>query len=190
MQTKRKVWDIINCGPRNSFTCEGLLVHNCTLLDFSGNIGRFAADFSDIYYYGLSSLSGAEEMDEKPKAEPIPKSCPECGAISFAKKCVICGFEEIIESSIEIVQATLSEIMILGKKAADSEQSLWWQCVSYARKNSRLESQEKRAKMIYKGIAGKWPKFDFKGCPDVRISLAVRDKIKEDNKKYRESLVG
>jgi len=29
-QTKGKVWDILNCGPRNSFTCEGLLIHNCS----------------------------------------------------------------------------------------------------------------------------------------------------------------
>lgn len=28
-QAKRRVWDILNAGPRNSFTCEGLLVHNC-----------------------------------------------------------------------------------------------------------------------------------------------------------------
>lgn len=28
-QTKRRVWDILNAGPRNCFTCEGLLVHNC-----------------------------------------------------------------------------------------------------------------------------------------------------------------
>lgn len=28
-QTKRRVWDVLQAGPRNSFTCEGLLVHNC-----------------------------------------------------------------------------------------------------------------------------------------------------------------
>ena len=28
-QTKRRVWDVLNAGPRNCFTCEGLLVHNC-----------------------------------------------------------------------------------------------------------------------------------------------------------------
>ena len=28
-QAKRRVWDVLNAGPRNSFTCEGLLVHNC-----------------------------------------------------------------------------------------------------------------------------------------------------------------
>jgi len=28
-QAKRPVWDILQAGPRNRFTCEGLLVHNC-----------------------------------------------------------------------------------------------------------------------------------------------------------------
>lgn len=28
-QTQRRVWDILDAGPRNRFTCEGLLVHNC-----------------------------------------------------------------------------------------------------------------------------------------------------------------
>lgn len=28
-QTKRRVWDILSAGPRNCFTCEGLLIHNC-----------------------------------------------------------------------------------------------------------------------------------------------------------------
>jgi len=29
-KTKRRVWDILDAGPRNRFTCEGVLVHNCT----------------------------------------------------------------------------------------------------------------------------------------------------------------
>lgn len=28
-QAKRRVWDVLNAGPRNCFTCEGLLIHNC-----------------------------------------------------------------------------------------------------------------------------------------------------------------
>ena len=28
-QTEGRVWDILNAGPRNSFTCQGLLIHNC-----------------------------------------------------------------------------------------------------------------------------------------------------------------
>jgi len=32
-QTEGEVWDILNCGPLHRFTCEGLLVHNCLILD-------------------------------------------------------------------------------------------------------------------------------------------------------------
>lgn len=30
-QTKRRVWDLLNCGPRNRFTANGRLVSNCQL---------------------------------------------------------------------------------------------------------------------------------------------------------------
>lgn len=39
-QTKGRVWDILNAGPRHRFTVEGLLVSNCLILDFVGNSGR------------------------------------------------------------------------------------------------------------------------------------------------------
>ena len=35
MQTKRRVWDILNAGPRHRFTVEGLLVSNCLVIDFA-----------------------------------------------------------------------------------------------------------------------------------------------------------
>lgn len=37
-QTKRRVWDILNAGPRNRFTVSGRLVHNC---GFAGGVGAF-----------------------------------------------------------------------------------------------------------------------------------------------------
>ena len=55
-QTEREVWDVLDCGPRNSFTCEGLLVHN------SGNIVRFAEDYSRIFYEGLDALDAGEKV--------------------------------------------------------------------------------------------------------------------------------
>ena len=39
-QTKGRVWDILNAGPRHRFTVEGLLVSNCLILDFVGNSGK------------------------------------------------------------------------------------------------------------------------------------------------------
>ncbi len=40
VKTKRRVWDILDAGPLHRFTVQGLLVHNCRLLNFVGNAGR------------------------------------------------------------------------------------------------------------------------------------------------------
>ena len=40
LQTKRRVWDLLNCGPLHRFTAQGRLVHNC---GFAGGVGAFAA---------------------------------------------------------------------------------------------------------------------------------------------------
>lgn len=40
LQTKRRVWDLLNCGPLHRFTAQGRLVHNC---GFGGGVGAFAA---------------------------------------------------------------------------------------------------------------------------------------------------
>lgn len=43
MQTKRRVWDILNAGPRHRFTVSGRLVHNCELaLGYQGGPRAFA----------------------------------------------------------------------------------------------------------------------------------------------------
>ena len=39
VQTKRRVWDILNAGPRNRFTVSGVLAHNC---GYQGGKGAFA----------------------------------------------------------------------------------------------------------------------------------------------------
>jgi DNA polymerase len=40
LQAKRRVWDLLNCGPLHRFTASGRLVHNC---GFAGGIGAFAS---------------------------------------------------------------------------------------------------------------------------------------------------
>lgn len=89
-QTKRRVWDILNAGPRHRFTCEGLLVSNCLVCDFGENVKRHGP--IDSPDYGIPS--------EKPKKETAnagmpQKECPACfEAIPIsATKCPECGFE-------------------------------------------------------------------------------------------------
>jgi superfamily II DNA or RNA helicase len=40
IQRKVRVFDVCDCGPRHCFTANGLLVANCTVIDFTGNSGR------------------------------------------------------------------------------------------------------------------------------------------------------
>ena len=42
MQTKRRVWDLLNCGPRHRFTANGRLISNCHLgLQYGSGPGTF-----------------------------------------------------------------------------------------------------------------------------------------------------
>ena len=85
-QTKRRVWDILNAGPRHSFTVEGLLVHNCMVLDFAGNTMRHGP---------IDTVDGArKEKGDEPGDAPV-KTCPECQTINHAsaRRCISCGFD-------------------------------------------------------------------------------------------------
>lgn len=75
----------------------------CLLLDFSGNIIRFANDFSDLFYNGLDELDDGEKLDREVRKdeEHEPKACPKCGYAPVGKKCVSCGFEARSLSLIE-----------------------------------------------------------------------------------------
>ena len=90
MQAKRRVWDIVNCGPRNRFTCEGLLVSNCTLLDFGGNIARHGSiddeNFGRSEGKGRAGVAAENGRGKKcPSCEldvsPSTVVCPECNFI-------------------------------------------------------------------------------------------------------------
>lgn len=90
-KTEREVWDIIDCGSRNSFTCEGLLVHNC------GNWMRFKESWDDLYSNGITELSS--QYDAKARKEPTEREkkaskCPRCMALwpGNSDTCTHCGY--------------------------------------------------------------------------------------------------
>ncbi len=70
IQTKRRVWDILNAGPFHRFTVEGLLVHNCLLIDFVGNSGRHKLASA------LDVLGGKYTEDEEELAQELVKKNP------------------------------------------------------------------------------------------------------------------
>ena len=67
---------------------------NCYLLDFSGNIVRFADDFTDIFFNGLDKLDDGEKLDKKIRKDEDYelKGCPKCGYRPFTKRCM--GFRQ------------------------------------------------------------------------------------------------
>jgi DNA polymerase len=64
LQTKRRVWDLLNCGPLHRFTAQGRLVHNC---GFAGGVGAFAA-MGRVYGLALPEPEAKRMVDGWRKA--------------------------------------------------------------------------------------------------------------------------
>jgi hypothetical protein len=159
---------------------------DCILLDHSGNILRFAEDYTKIFYEGLSQLDMGEKLDKVIRKEPEEhesKGCPSCGFKPFKKRCMSCGFEIQLQSEIQQQPGEMNEIKIGSAKAANSEHHLWQQVCAYARFNSPVERQQGRAAHIYKDISGSWPpsSWSIDSTQSVEISRAVMNKIKSKN---------
>jgi superfamily II DNA/RNA helicase len=119
-QTKREVWDILDSGSRNCFTCEGLLVHNCVIQDNSGNWLRFKDDWETLYHDGVTDLQGGQ--DSKAKKEPTEKEkaaakCPKCGHL-WSPSSNICSNCGLVRSKKSDVIAIAGEMVELGSEAA------------------------------------------------------------------------
>lgn len=159
---------------------------DCYLLDFSGNIIRFAEDFSDIFYNGMDCLDTGEKLDKvvrKDNEEKEGAACPKCGFKPFAKRCISCGHEHVKQSGVIAQAGEMKEIVIGKTKYADDAFHLWQQAVTYARGNGAPEKQKGRAAHIYKSITGQWPpaKYTFDATPNAPISQAVLNKIRSCN---------
>lgn len=88
VQTERRVWDILNAGPRHRFTVEGLLVSNCLVLDYGTNVMRHGP-------INRVRVKGANKADPEEEYEPRARECPECGMIlePEIKRCPGCGYD-------------------------------------------------------------------------------------------------
>lgn len=160
---------------------------DCYLLDFSGNIIRFAADFSEIFYQGLDALDAGEKLDKAirrdDKEEKEGKACPACGFKPFAKRCIACGHEAQTHSLIEHQAGEMKEIRIGKTKYADDARHLYEQACTYARAHSAPGKQAGRAYHIFRDIAGVAPSaaWKFEDAPNVPITRAVLNKIRQKN---------
>jgi hypothetical protein len=158
------------------------------LLDHSGNITRFAEDYTDIFFNGLNALDMGEKLDKKIRKddeEKDAKGCPSCGFKPFAKRCMSCGFEIQPLALHEHQPGEMREIVLGGKKLADDRRHLWQQVATYAKAHSRPEKQQGRAAHLFKAMTGGWPPRDWTiDTPNVEITRAVRNQIQAANIRF------
>lgn len=164
---------------------------DCYLLDFSGNIIRFAEDFTEVFFNGLESLDSGDKLDKKiRKDEEIEvKGCPKCGYTPFHKRCMACGFERVSQSTSAAMPGQMQEITIgegKNKKVlAPSAENLWHQLVAYAKHHSAPEKQQGRAYHLFKKITGQDPTWRFTTAPAVEISRHTYNKITQLNMAWK-----
>ena len=152
-KTERQVWDIIDCGPRNSFTCEGLLVHN------SGNYLRFRNDWDKLYEHGVTELKDGSEKARKEPTEREKKEakCPSCGGLwtSSNNICDECGFERKNPKDIISVPGELAELDVANRQLIIDKQKFYSQVLYYARTQNYKDGF---AAQKYKEKFGVWPR--------------------------------
>lgn len=90
-QAERRVWDILGAGPLHRFTVEGLLVHNCVILDHSGAAyGRNPAE--DVAWSLDAGSTVGERQGELNKNKPKEVNCPNCQQmVRGGKACPKCS---------------------------------------------------------------------------------------------------
>lgn len=159
---------------------------DCLLIDHSGNILRFAADFEDFYFNGLRKLDDAEHYDSDIRKDPEQReirSCPKCGVSPFVKQCIGCGFKLVRSNNIEHEEsAGMREIFVGKKRLADNREDLYDQFVSYCLGSGNPATAKGRAAHLYRDVLGVWPpyyfNFDMAAQKNVPVSEAVRGKAR------------
>lgn len=172
----------LRCSPSTGKT-------ECLLLDFSGNIIRFADDYSDIFFNGLRELDAGEKLDKairRDDEEKKPNVCPKCGYSPMGKRCVACGFERQSTALVEHEAGQMREIFIGKTKLADDRRHLYEQCVTYTRGVGNPETAKGRAAHLFREMTGAWPDgLRFDTTPNVPITRAVANRIKAKNIAFR-----
>ncbi|MFZ4539601.1 DEAD/DEAH box helicase [Propionivibrio sp.] len=161
---------------------------DCLLLDFSGNIVRFADDFADIFYNGLDSLDMGEKLDKavRKDEEKPAKECPNCGYSPCGKRCISCGHEVVRPSLIVHESGEMIEFKI-GKATVGDKLTVWEQSVTLCRGQGNPDTAKGRAAHLFKSITGSFPRNlpDFDQTQNVVISKAVSNKSRANSIAFR-----
>lgn len=155
----------------------------CVLLDFSGNIIRFADDFSHVYYNGLDKLDDGEKLDKEIRKdeEREPRECPVCHFSPMGKRCIHCGYAPEPKALVEHLPGEMQEVRLdNGKVLAPDEIHLYAQLATYAKTHSTPEKQKGRAACLFRDITGKWPPRSYSPdtAPIIEPTRNTLNKIK------------
>lgn len=160
---------------------------DCLLLDHSGNITRFADDYTDVFFNGLPSLDKGEALDKKVRKDHSDErertGCPKCSYKPFRQRCMSCGFEIEAQSLVAHEAGEMQEVVLGKKKLADDKRHLWNQLCAFANAKDKITRKSGFAKLKFKEWTGDWPPhdFSFEHAPVVEISDAVKSRIKSEN---------
>jgi len=163
---------------------------DCYLLDFSGNIVRFAEDYADIFYNGLAALDAGEKLDKvirkDDEEKPEGKACQKCGYTPCGKRCVACGFEFKPMNMVEHEAGEMSEFKV-GKATVGNKLEVWEQCCTLVRGQGKPDTAAGRAAHLYKSITGSFPRLmpAFEATRNVPISRGVLNKQRANYIAYR-----
>lgn len=172
----------------------------CKLLDFSGNVFRFWADFERIFHNGLSKLDDSNALDSKARTaqddDDEPKSCPHCGFQSFRKTCMECGYERPDKpSGVKEEEGLLNPISITvnAKKKSIEKEEVYLQLCKHAKQTGMKIGW---AFYEYMKIAKEEPKREWnsgleKRLESVEIGEAVAHylKVKQLRRSYAQRKV-
>jgi hypothetical protein len=161
------------------------------LLDFSGNIIRFAEDFEKIYADGLDALDMGEKLDKTirkdvdEEEQDHPANCPQCQFKPFRKRCMSCGFEITKPVLVEHEAGQMVEFKI-GKATVGNKLTVWEQVVSYCRSQGKPETAKARAMHLYRSITGQDPRGlpMFDSTPTVAVSREIAGKAMSEKLKF------
>lgn len=155
---------------------------DCILLDHSGNIIRFADDFSKIFYEGLDELDAGEKLDKEVRRDneedKEPKACPACGFKPMGRRCIACGHEPKSLALIEHLPGHMQEVVINNKRLANDHLHLYEQIATYMRSHGNPETARGRTAHLFRELIGDWPRYRFESAPNVEITRNVLNQIR------------
>lgn len=165
---------------------------DCILLDFSGNILRFADDFEEAYHFGVDSLDSGEKKESEARKEPDEKKdktgCPKCGFKPFIKRCMSCGFEIVKSLEFEHEQGEMVEF-VMGDRKRINKREIWVQSVNLCRNKGNEATISQRASHLYKSIVGEFPHGmqDYRKVPISVTSMEIEKKYYANAIRYKYS---